>query len=199
MASFKCDHCGKEGQRCPSWLSRSKKNFCNVQCRTDYNRGLNRHLSDDVKAKISKSRKKAYERTGNKDAIRAARLGAKKRWEGHIKVEKKYKYKNKPYKERYTTEELLARKRFRNQRYKARKRNARGSHTFGEWELLRKQYGFACPMCRKQEPEIKLTEDHIIPLIKGGSDYIENIQPLCMRCNTKKHTKIIVFEPPERK
>lgn len=74
-----------------------------------------------------------------------------------------------------------------------RKRLAEGSHTFGEWELLKKQYGFTCPACGSKEPEIKLTEDHIVPLIKGGSDFIENIQPLCKMCNNKKFTKIIKY------
>lgn len=73
------------------------------------------------------------------------------------------------------------------------KRGADGSHTFGEWELLKKQYGYRCPCCGREEPEIKLTEDHIIPLTKHGSDYIENIQPLCRSCNCKKYTKIIKY------
>ena len=73
------------------------------------------------------------------------------------------------------------------------KRNAEGSHTFGEWELLKKQYGYTCPCCKKSEPKVKLTEDHIVPLSKGGSDYIENIQPLCKSCNCKKHTTIIKY------
>ena len=81
---------------------------------------------------------------------------------------------------------------FLNERRRAMKRNAEGSHTFGEWELLKRQYGYKCPLCGKQEPEIKLTQDHIIPLSKGGSDYIENIQPLCGSCNSRKKDKIKV-------
>ena len=78
-----------------------------------------------------------------------------------------------------------------NIRYKARKYQAEGSHTFGEWEILKAQYNWTCPHCQKKEPEIKLTEDHIIPLSKGGSDNIENIQPLCKNGNSQKYNKII--------
>ncbi len=78
-------------------------------------------------------------------------------------------------------------------RYKARKRGAIGSHTEQQWFELKFKYGFMCLCCKKFEPEIKLTEDHIVPLSRGGSDYIGNIQPLCQRCNSIKHTKVINF------
>ena len=77
-----------------------------------------------------------------------------------------------------------------NQKYRIRKYEADGSFTPQEWETLKAQYNWTCPHCGKREPEIKLTIDHIIPLSRGGSNNIENIQPLCGICNSKKGNKI---------
>jgi 5-methylcytosine-specific restriction endonuclease McrA len=76
---------------------------------------------------------------------------------------------------------------------RARKLQATGSHTDEEWQALKSFFSFTSLCCGNQEPEICLTRDHVIPLTQGGTDSIDNIQPLCARCNSKKNSKHIDY------
>jgi hypothetical protein len=75
----------------------------------------------------------------------------------------------------------------RKKRYLYRK-NIEGSHSHEEWESVKIKFGNKCALCKQQKP---LTKDHKIPMSKGGSDYITNIQPLCKSCNCSKGVKIM--------
>jgi 5-methylcytosine-specific restriction endonuclease McrA len=148
-----------------------------------------KHTSEQIE-KIRKSKLELYKdktkHPNYKDGSSLDKIEYVKKWnkanpEKVKKSRQKYRKKN------------IERYREWNRSHRVLKMNCKGTHTFGEWELLKKQYGYSCVRCKKCEPEIKLTEDHIIPLSKGGSDYIENIQPLCGSCNSKKHTEIIKY------
>jgi len=41
----------------------------------------------------------------------------------------------------------------------------------------------------------RVQKDHIVPIYLGGSDGIENLQPLCIRCNTKKTRDTTDYRP----
>lgn len=84
-------------------------------------------------------------------------------------------------------------KRMKKLRYQNKKFSNGGFHTFKQWEEMKERFNFMCLCCGKKEPEIKLTEDHIVPISKGGSDDIENIQPLCFICNCKKSVNTINY------
>lgn len=86
----------------------------------------------------------------------------------------------------------------------ARKKEVGGGFTRDEWINLKEKYNNMCLCCKKYEPEISLDADHIVPLAvwrewakKNNPSYlgndIENIQPLCRSCNSKKYTKIVDY------
>lgn len=61
-----------------------------------------------------------------------------------------------------------------------------GFYTKQEWDDLLQKYNYMCLSCGSTED---ICADHIIPLSKGGLNTIDNIQPLCRVCNSKKGTK----------
>ena len=72
-------------------------------------------------------------------------------------------------------------------------KGAKGSHTLQQWLALKRRHNNRCLACRRKEPHITLTRDHVLPIIKGGSNFIRNIQPLCRSCNSVKHDRYIRY------
>jgi|GEM_PF-6974428 len=64
-----------------------------------------------------------------------------------------------------------------------------GDHTKEEWVEMKEFFG-ECVRCSSKEP---LTKDHIIPIYQGGSNGVDNIQPLCKTCNSSKEPESIDF------
>ncbi|MGN6554032.1 MAG: HNH endonuclease signature motif containing protein [Verrucomicrobiota bacterium] len=86
-------------------------------------------------------------------------------------------------------------RRLRANAYTKRKIKNGGSHTRKEWLAKLALYQI-CPRCGRPwgsippRPDKRYrniwTKDHIVPLTNGGSDDIQNLQPLCYRCNSSK-------------
>lgn len=77
---------------------------------------------------------------------------------------------------------------------RARLANAEGSFTREEWNLLCERYNHQCVCCGATGA---LHADHIVPIAKGGTNSIENIQPLCGPCNRRKFTKTQDYRPEQ--
>lgn len=121
---------------------------------------------------------------------------------GHPYVEK-VRERRKAHARKYSKENRAAHNAYKRERYardprfrelirtyrhnrRARVMKGGGKHTPEEWEALKAKYGYACLDCGKVEPKIKLVRDHVNPIVRGGSNDISNIQPLCRPCNAKK-------------
>ena len=137
-------------------------------------------IPNSIRQKIYK--KRWYDKNKDSKEFKKRRYLATKKWakKNRNKVREMHKNwcKNNPTKIAH----IKAR------RY-AKEKGATGSHTAIEWREMKSNYDYKCVLCGSYQP-FKMTKDHIIPLSKGGSDYIENIQPLCRSCNCRKKDKI---------
>ena len=84
----------------------------------------------------------------------------------------------------------------RREAYNSRKIKNGGCHTALQWRIKLASFS-ACPRCNRSWEDIhqrpdrrykyRWTKDHIKPLLHGGTDNIDNIQPLCYQCNFQKN------------
>lgn len=71
----------------------------------------------------------------------------------------------------------------KNRRIREKEARLKGTHTKQEWDDMVSFFKNTCAICFKRG---NVTKDHIIPIYHGGSDSIENLQPLCKSCNSGK-------------
>ena len=62
-------------------------------------------------------------------------------------------------------------------------RGLEATFTAEQWELAQIEFGKRCVYCGR---EMKLSQDHVIPLNSGGTYTKDNIVPACKRCNSSK-------------
>lgn len=55
-------------------------------------------------------------------------------------------------------------------------------------EFIFQRDGYTCLHC---DAKTDLSIDHIIPVVHGGGDELENLQTLCRVCNSKKGTNLL--------
>lgn len=175
---------------------------CRKDCRIKYRKNFLLKIKESNKKYYLKNKRKIIQATkeyyfNNK----GKRLDSIKKWQEDNK-EKRKTYNHKWY----IKNKSLVRNRNRKyrkvfpDRYRTYVENRRalrekaiGNYTEKEWEELKSKYGNKCLKCGKRETETMLTPDHIVPLDKNGSNYIDNIQPLCRKCNSEKNVDIIDF------
>ncbi|MCK5604322.1 HNH endonuclease [Candidatus Pacearchaeota archaeon] len=67
-----------------------------------------------------------------------------------------------------------------------------------QWKALLKTHNYRCAYCGilgKDTKQKYLTQDHVIPIDKGGEHSPENIVPACLSCNCKKGNKLNWLTP----
>lgn len=66
-----------------------------------------------------------------------------------------------------------------------------GKHTAAEWRELLDRFDGRCACCGRGD--VPIEKDHVIPVVLGGSNSIENLQPLCGGCNRRKSRRIVDY------
>jgi len=76
-------------------------------------------------------------------------------------------------------------------RRKARMKALPATLTTEQWKAILAAYKHRCAYCGKKERKRhSLTQDHVVPVKKGGGTTANNIVPSCRSCNSKKSTQL---------
>jgi len=176
------------------------REIVNAASRKWYSENQKLHLErttrwrNEHKEEVAEARKKRY--AANTERFREKRRVAY--WKNPERARELARKSNNKFLEEHPVEYAARKKKWyssnldRNRNYahkrRAKVRNVIGGHfTDAEFQEVCEKYGNQCLMCGRND--IPLTADHVIPLGPPYTDQIDNIQPLCLSCNSKKGTK----------
>lgn len=125
--------------------------------------------------RIKETKRSWYAR--NADKARAQANASYKRHKKTVRTKQAdfYKRNPAPFKQRARNRRALLKK-------------AAGSHTHADIEKLYASQGGRCAICFRQLNG-KYDVDHVVPLLRGGSNDPENLQLACCPCNNRKRAK----------
>lgn len=180
----RCSKCGEEKPSSADYFFRqaSNKSGLNTQCKicskqwfldnADY---VREYQKGHYAANVERERKATRDRYNSQQSQEYnQRYYAEKR--NQILLQKKDYIKNNPEK---------ARANWRNMR--ALRVNALGKHNHEDIGRIKENQKGKCYYCGDNPQEIHI--DHVIPLVKGGSNYSYNLVVSCRPCNQKKKDK----------
>lgn len=173
-----CEVCGKTKSRTDFYKENSKdgrQRLCKVCSRARASAYVRNHRKE-INAKC---REKYHTDSKYREGLKASKQKWEKKNREKINITTRAWHIRNPHKSsEYHT------------RYRTRKAQNGGNHTAIEFGVLCKKYGNECLACGIGG---KLTVDHVVPIAKGGTNDISNIQPLCMSCNASKQDKTIDY------
>ena len=171
---LQCSLCGKGMTKRTDKVK--SKNYCSIECRGKARRVPGAKWKDK---KYIHDYQKRYSKSHRWRRLKTNALWISKNKRKILNIKKKYRQTHK--------DEIAALAHSRRTRIKEVK------FSVAEWKGIKAFYNYTCLCCGRGEPEILLTPDHIHPLVKGGLNCKENIQPLCGSCNSSKGTKTIDY------
>jgi 5-methylcytosine-specific restriction endonuclease McrA len=176
----RCSRCKETKPLTEFYSDKKEKDGLSFYCK-DCDKAYQSNWAKNNREKIN-ARKKKYA-SENHDKLRASENRRQGAWRksNRQRLSDYFKQYYQSHKEKYAE---IGRRR------SAQKRGGRGSFTDEQWNELCNRYGNVCLCCRERKT---LTVDHIIPLSMGGDNSIDNVQPLCLICNQRKHKKIIDY------
>ena len=139
--------------------------------------------------KVQKN-KKGWEMVNSKRRSQFAKKWKKEHPDRKREIEKKWHTTHPEYRKNWQRNNKDKLRNYEQTR-RARIAGNGGNLTVEEWNAILDFYGHKCLCCGRND--VKLTIDHVIPIIHGGTHTADNVQPLCRSCNSRKSSKHIDY------
>ncbi len=129
-------------------------------------------------------RQKAYNQV-NKDTIQQRK---KHYYQNNFANNEEYRAKTRAYREKHA-QRISVYKQRGFAKLRSVRQNIKGEFSLDQWLLKIEFHGYCCYLCGKSLQGKKFHLEHRIPLSRGGTNFLANVAPSCVRCNLSKGNK----------